>query len=216
MDQKEILGFPLLMEKYKESHSKEKEKPLKSAILKLVVKYLKKHTDAEDGDITTEVKVEDAEKKCECKREYYFIDVCRHGRPFSFETISVKVSLKGWNSWSYDKEVIYHWREVQNQGKTRIFPFRFHESYSLDRGLSQILGVVGKTRLVEFRRERSRKLSGKVQILQGDLKSATEKLVSLEQENKKLQNLLAELYAPGGTLAKEAERDFMEKGTFSQ
>ncbi|ALH06715.1 hypothetical protein PMV_017 [Port-miou virus] len=177
-----------------------------SSFLEKVLVYIQEHADVERGDITVEIKNEDA-SLCRCKREYS-VGECCHGRPFSDKVLSVSVSVKDWDSFGYEKNTVCYWREVTRNGKVFILPFRFQESFPVERALPQIISVVGKHEFRQYRRTRLQRATQEVVFLEMSLVEKEQKILSLEKEKEGYENLLAELYAPGGALAKEAEKNF--------
>ncbi|BAU79930.1 hypothetical protein A9K97_gp421 [Tokyovirus A1] len=191
----------------------------KSEILEDVLKYIQEHADVDKGDIIVEISAGRCRTECQCKREFYFERVCRecvHGLPFleDVHEISASVSIKGWES---RRDVVCYWREVKdkNKGTFSVYPFRFHEPCNAKEALPKIISVVGKHKFKNFRRKKFLKvfketcdLTVALQETKEKNRALREEVHTLDKKNKELQNLLAEAYAPGGILAKEAQKHF--------
>jgi len=128
--------------------------------------------------------------------------------PFSNNTLSVNVILKGWDSYRLEKDLICYWREVKLGKNIIIFPFSFQESHSPKTALREIFSIIGECELVKFRRRKLAHAEKKLEAATCSLEESKKRILSLELENEKFQQLVAELYAPGGTLAEEARKEY--------
>nr|WQM86890.1 hypothetical protein [Marseillevirus cajuinensis] len=178
-----------------------------SVILEEVLRRIQKHTDADRDDITVDTGL-GYEKCCDCERTSYFVDGCIHGIPFSKNVLKVRIFLKGWDFFSFEKDLICSWREIKYGKETRIYPFRFQESFVPKKALSRIFAVIGKKNLVEFRKKKTTQCKKQLKEALQQLNQSNKKVQTLELENEKFRQLLAELYAPGGTLAEEARKEY--------
>lgn len=172
---------------------KHKEQP-QSEILEDILKYIQEHTDADKEDIVAETRYEHI-----------------HGS----REIHVSVSLKGWNAYRYNREVVCYWREVKNNGTVFIYPFGYQEFYMPKKAFSTIISIIGTYDFAEFRKKRytkaveeARNLSKLLRETKEENAALREEIYLLNEKNEKLQDLLSEAYAPGGAIAAEAQKHF--------